>query len=89
MRHIAIATLTLAATAEIALATPSSRTPDIAREPRTANLAADVSSFDCNSLWEPATHMTKQQWARACVRVYHRLKEIQAIEDSAPRLPKE
>jgi hypothetical protein len=89
VRHIVIATLTLAATAEIALATPSSRTPDDVRQPRTANLAADVPSFDCNSLWEPTTHMTKQQWARACVRVYHRLKEIEAIEDGASRLPKD
>jgi hypothetical protein len=29
----------------------------------------------CLVLWEPATHMTKRQWARACQRVAERLKD--------------
>ncbi|HEY7551027.1 MAG TPA: hypothetical protein VH913_16120 [Hyphomicrobiaceae bacterium] len=29
----------------------------------------------CLALWEPATHMTKRQWARACQRVAERLKD--------------
>jgi hypothetical protein len=29
----------------------------------------------CLALWEPATHMTRRQWARACQRVAERLKD--------------
>jgi hypothetical protein len=29
----------------------------------------------CLALWEPATHMTKKQWARACRRVAERLRD--------------
>ncbi|HEY1247305.1 MAG TPA: hypothetical protein VGF29_20990 [Hyphomicrobiaceae bacterium] len=29
----------------------------------------------CLALWEPATHMTRRQWARACRRVAERLKD--------------
>jgi hypothetical protein len=29
----------------------------------------------CLALWEPATHMTKGQWARACRRVAERLRD--------------
>jgi hypothetical protein len=28
----------------------------------------------CLALWEPATHMTRSQWARACRRVAERLR---------------
>lgn len=28
----------------------------------------------CIGMWEPATHMTRRQWARACQRVAERLK---------------
>jgi hypothetical protein len=30
----------------------------------------------CLELWEPATHMTRHEWARACHRVDERLKSI-------------
>jgi hypothetical protein len=30
----------------------------------------------CLELWEPATHMTRQEWGRACRRVDERLKAI-------------
>jgi hypothetical protein len=29
----------------------------------------------CLVLWEPATHMTRREWARACRRVAERLRE--------------
>jgi len=29
----------------------------------------------CLAMWEPATHMSRQQWARACRRVADRLKD--------------
>jgi hypothetical protein len=28
----------------------------------------------CLAMWEPATHMTRREWARACRRVAERLK---------------
>jgi hypothetical protein len=36
--------------------------------------AADALS-SCLAMWEPATHMTKREWARACQRVAERLKD--------------
>jgi hypothetical protein len=30
----------------------------------------------CLEMWEPSTHMTRQQWARACRRVAERLKDL-------------
>jgi hypothetical protein len=85
LRLTLTAPLTLAANVVPAQATPNSQMPDSAGGSRPVN----VPLFDCNSLWDPTTHMSKQQWARACVRVQGRLQEIQAIEDSAPRLPKD
>ncbi|HWE19496.1 MAG TPA: hypothetical protein VG758_20310 [Hyphomicrobiaceae bacterium] len=35
----------------------------------------DDALSSCLVLWEPATHMTKGQWARACRRVAERLKD--------------
>jgi hypothetical protein len=34
----------------------------------------DEALTSCLALWEPATHMTKQEWARACRRVAERLR---------------
>src|SRR5262245_7476650 len=30
----------------------------------------------CLEMWEPSTHMTREQWARACRRVAERLKDL-------------
>jgi hypothetical protein len=30
----------------------------------------------CLAMWEPATHMSRQEWARACRRVDDRLRTI-------------
>ena len=30
---------------------------------------------NCRVLWEPATHMTRRQWSRACRRVAERLRD--------------
>jgi len=35
---------------------------------------------DCLKLWEPATHMTRQDWARTCKRVQTRLDNVR-VED--------
>jgi hypothetical protein len=85
VRLMLMATLTLIANVVTAQAAPNSQVSDAA----SSNKPVNVSSSECNNLWDPTTHMSKQQWARACVRVQGRLQEIQAIEDSAPRLPKE
>jgi hypothetical protein len=42
--------------------------------PRGPSTVEDALS-SCLVLWEPATHMTKRQWARACRRVAERLKD--------------
>jgi hypothetical protein len=31
----------------------------------------------CVAIWDPATHMTRREWDRACRRVAERLKEFQ------------
>jgi hypothetical protein len=41
--------------------------------PRTSSASDALSS--CLAMWEPATHMTKRQWSRACQRVAERLKD--------------
>jgi hypothetical protein len=42
--------------------------------PRGASTVEEALS-SCLLLWEPATHMTKRQWARACRRVAERLRQ--------------
>jgi hypothetical protein len=42
--------------------------------PRGSTSAADALP-SCLAMWEPATHMTKREWARACQRVAERLKD--------------
>jgi hypothetical protein len=34
----------------------------------------DEALTSCLALWDPATHMSKQEWARACKRVAERLR---------------
>lgn len=85
MRPMLTAVLTLAASAAFAQTTPSSRAPDA--DPKASTRTAANVQSDCKKLWEPATHMTKQEWARTCERVQGRLQEIQTIENSAIRLP--
>jgi hypothetical protein len=90
MRLILIATVTLATSAAFAQTTSDYRTPHAGGpKAKTAQATANVQSSDCNRLWEPATHMSKEKWARTCERVQARLQEIQSIEDRARRPPKE
>jgi hypothetical protein len=44
------------------------------RRPRGPSTVEEALST-CLVLWEPATHMTKREWARACRRVAERLRE--------------
>jgi len=39
---------------------------------------------DCIRLWDPGTHMTKQQWRSTCARVQNRLNNIQ-VETATPK----
>src|SRR5262245_49219134 len=44
-----------------------------AKRVQSAAKASDALS-SCLEIWEPATHMTKREWNRACQRVAERLK---------------
>ena len=44
---------------------------------RTGKNAVNEEYADCMRLWEPATHMTKQEWSRTCRRVQSRLDQAQ------------
>lgn len=45
--------------------------------PETEKAASD-SLKSCLAMWEPATHMSRQEWGRACRRVDERLRNITA-----------
>jgi hypothetical protein len=49
----------------------------VAQRPDTARrqTAAAEALSSCLAMWEPATHMTRRQWERACRRVAERLKD--------------
>jgi hypothetical protein len=44
-------------------------------EPKATARSDDDTLTSCLELWEPATHMSRRQWARACRRVAERLKD--------------
>jgi hypothetical protein len=44
-------------------------------EPKATARSDDDTLTSCLELWEPATHMTRREWARACRRVAERLKD--------------
>jgi hypothetical protein len=43
---------------------------------------------DCMRLWEPATHMTRQEWARTCQRIQSRLENLRLENMDTPGLRK-
>ena len=47
------------------------------RDKRTGKNAAKEEYADCMRLWEPATHMTRDEWSRTCRRVQSRLNSVQ------------
>ena len=66
-----------AAPANPGLAQPGSPDPSAkARETRTGRNGPDQEYADCMRLWEPATHMTKEEWSRTCRRVQSRLDAV-------------
>jgi len=60
-------------------ATP--KTP--AADDKAAKARAKENIADCMRLWDAATHMTKQQWARTCERIQSRLENLN-IESLEP-----
>jgi hypothetical protein len=90
MRIVLVATLTLAAGTAYAQVNPSASegtTQGQAVQSAKESQTVRVARVDCMSLWEPATHMSKEDWARSCRRVESRLQEIQAIEDRTRQTP--
>jgi hypothetical protein len=67
-----------AAPANPGLAQPGGATSSVQpRENRTGRNGPDQEYADCMRLWEPATHMTKEEWSRTCRRVQSRLDAVQ------------
>jgi hypothetical protein len=55
--------------------------PAAAERPQASDPAGEKRDHDaavanCVSMWDGATHMTKQQWLRACRRVQERLRTL-------------
>jgi len=48
--------------------------PGDAAEKRVESPNASDALGSCLEMWDPTTHMTRRQWARACRRVADRLK---------------
>ncbi len=48
---------------------------------RTGKNPANETYQSCLSMWEAATHMTRQEWARACRRVENRLQDLRVDLD--------
>jgi hypothetical protein len=50
---------------------------DTAKEAKTSKTGAPTDPLtSCLQLWEAATHMSRQEWERACHRVDQRLKNV-------------
>lgn len=62
------------------------------RESRVANKADPAKELaQCETFWEPATHMSKSEWSRACRRVASRLRDLDSrsvFSDSAQKQTK-
>jgi hypothetical protein len=44
---------------------------------RTGKNPLNETLTSCLGMWEPATHMSRQEWSRACRRVANRLQNLQ------------
>ena len=69
MRLLLIAIVTLSVGAGATFAQIPTRTPPILSPLR----LHDSGVVDCMQMWDSGTHMTKQEWSRACKRVQTRL----------------
>ena len=72
MRLLLIAIVTLSLGAGATFAQIPARSP-----PSLSPLRLhDSAVVDCVQMWDSGTHMTKQQWSRACKRVQTRLDRL-------------
>jgi hypothetical protein len=55
---------------------PDTTKPDTTKEAKTSKTAPTDPLTSCLQLWEPATHMSRHEWERACHRVDQRLKNV-------------
>ena len=51
-------------------------TPASPRDKEAARKVAKENIAECMRLWDSATHMTKQEWARTCERIQSRLENL-------------
>lgn len=51
------------------------------RDTRTGKNPGSETYTSCLNMWERATHMSRQEWSRACRRVENRLQNLQLSED--------
>lgn len=51
------------------------------RETKTGKNPGSETYTSCLNMWERTTHMSKQEWSRACRRVENRLQNLQLSED--------
>jgi len=77
MRTALIASISLCWIASAAVAQTGPASPSAEKRPEGPKGKGDVADplASCLAMWEPATHMTRQQWARACRRVADRLRD--------------
>lgn len=66
---------------------PASTTPSAPATPSpTVNTRSPDQEYkECLALWEPATHMTRAEWAATCRRVQSRLNEVTGQSTSSGR----
>jgi len=59
-----------------ALSQPATGERPLASGPAGEKRDDDAAVANCVAMWDGATHMTKQQWLRACRRVQDRLRTL-------------
>jgi hypothetical protein len=78
LKIMIIAMLALVSGAAAALAqtisAPPAKVPAGLSEAETKQRAHVAAVTDCQQMWDRGTHMSTQEWARACRRVQNRLK---------------
>jgi hypothetical protein len=81
MRTALTIALVLGWTAGVALAQPATAPPSAPSDPKSRQTGAEKgpdteSLTSCLAMWEATTHMSRQEWARACRRVDARLRNL-------------
>lgn len=78
MQTFVIATLALVASAGAVLAqtvsSPAVKVPASPSDAQSKQIAHNAAVASCEQMWDRGTHMSTQEWSRACRRVQNRLK---------------